>query len=163
MKKTNIVLAMVIAVFIICATIILVVAFQSNKEDNSVPVDIDFTALSSDIEESTNLDATKMSQITIEDLESEFGINRDWVKQVIGVEPYVNTSASMYIVIEATEGNVENVVTALKNFGQSYDEMWKKYLTEEYELVKNRRIGSKGNYAYFVVSDYAKDIVDLIK
>ena len=70
MKKTNIVLAMVIAVFIICATIILVVAFQSNKEDNSVPVDIDFTALSSDIEESTNLDATKMSQITIEDLES---------------------------------------------------------------------------------------------
>ena len=34
---------------------------------------------------------------------------------------------------------------------------------EEYEIVKNRQIGSKGNYVYFIVSDYSKDIIDLIK
>ena len=69
----------------------------------------------------------------------------------------------MYVIVKTTEGNAENVVNAFKEYGVSYDEMWKDYLAEEYELVKNRQIGAKGNYVYFVVSDYAKEIVELIK
>ena len=104
-----------------------------------------------------------MKQITIEDLQNDFSINSEWVKQVIGQRPYVNVTSSMYVIVEVTEGNVDNVVSAFERYGESYDEMWKDYLTEEYELVKNRLIGSKGNYVYFIVSDYASDIVDLIK
>ena len=69
----------------------------------------------------------------------------------------------MYVIVEATDGNVGNVLSAFEKYGEKYDEMWKDYLTEEYELVKNRKIGQKGNYVYFVVSNYAKNIVDLIK
>ncbi len=163
MKKTNVILGIVISIFVICAIVILIVAFANNKEEETVPVDIDFAALSSEIEESTNFDSTKMQQITIDVLEDDFTIQRDWIKQVIGQRPYVNVSSSMYVIVEATEGNVENIVSAFEKYGKSYDEMWKDYLTEEYELVKNRLIGSKGNYVYFVVNDYAKDIVDLIK
>ena len=104
-----------------------------------------------------------MKQITIEDLQNDFSINSEWVKQVIGQRPYVNVTSSMYVIVEVTEGNVDNVVSAFERYGESYDEMWKDYLTEEYELVKNRKIGAKGNYVYFIVSDYASDIVDLIK
>lgn len=162
MKKTNVILGIVIAIFIICATIILVVAFINNKEE-TVPVNIDFTALSSEIEDATDFDSTKMEQITVEELETSFNIKREWIKQVIGEKPYVNVSSSMYVIVEVTEGNVENVISAFEKYGNDYDEMWKDYLTEEYELVKNRQIGAKGNYVYFVVGDYAKDIVDLIK
>ncbi len=163
MKKTNVILGIVIAIFVICAVFILVNAVMSNKEDDTVPVNIDFAALSSEIEESTNFDSSKMKQITVEDLQNDFSINSEWVKQVIGQRPYVNVTASMYVIVEATDGNVENIVSAFEKYGDSYDEMWKDYLTEEYELVKNRQIGSKGNYVYFIVSDYANDIVDLIK
>lgn len=163
MKKTNVILAIVISVFIISAIAILVIAIGNNKEEEKVPVNIDFTALSSEIKDSTSFDRTKLQEITIEELETEFGIQKDWIKQVIGEKPYVNVTASMYVIIEVTEGNVENVVNALKTYGDSYDEMWKDYLTEEYELVKNRQIGSKGNYVYFVVCDYPQNIVDLIK
>lgn len=163
MKKTNVILGIVIAIFVICAIFILVNAVMNNKEDDTVPVNVDFAALSSEIEESTNFDSSKMKQITVEDLQNDFSINSEWVKQVIGQRPYVNVTASMYVIVEATDGNVENVVSAFEKYGDSYDEMWKDYLTEEYELVKNRQIGSKGNYVYFVVSDYANDIVDLIK
>ncbi len=163
MKKTNVVLAIVLAIFIISAVVIMVMAIINNKKDDTVPVNIDFTALSSNIEESTDFDTARMESISLTYLESEAGINPEWVSNYIGLKPYVNVSSNMYVIIEATEGNVENVVKALQNYGESYDEMWKDYLTEEYELVKNRQIGSKGNYAYFIVSDYAKDIVDLIK
>ncbi len=163
MKKTNIILGIVIAIFVICAIFILVNAVINNKPDDTVPVNVDFTALSSEIEESTNFDSSKMKQVTMEDLQDEFLINNEWVKQVIGQRPYVNVTSSMYVIVEVTEGNVDNVVSAFEKFGESYDEMWKNYLTEEYELVKNRKIGAKGNYVYFIVSDYASDIVDLIK
>ncbi len=163
MKKTNIILGIVIAIFVICAIFILANAVINNKPDDTVPVNVDFTALSSEIEESTNFDSSKMKQVTMEDLQDEFLINNEWVKQVIGQRPYVNVTSSMYVIVEVTEGNVDNVVSAFEKFGESYDEMWKNYLTEEYELVKNRKIGAKGNYVYFIVSDYASDIVDLIK
>lgn len=163
MKKTNIILAIVLAIFVISAITILTIAIINNTEKETVPVNVDFEALSSNIEEITSMDKTKMKQITKDDLQEEFNINSDWVNQVIGVKPYVNISSSMYVIVEATEGNVDNVITAFKEYGNKYDDMWKDYLTEEYELVKNRQIGSKGNYVYFIVSDYAKDIIDLIK
>lgn len=163
MKKTNIILGIVIAIFIICAVTILVTAIINNTEKETVPVNVDFTALSSNIEEITNMDNTKMQQISIEELQSEFNISPEWIKQVIGVKPYVNVSSSMYVIVEVTDGNTNNVINAFKEYGNKYDEMWKDYLAEEYEIVKNRQIGSKGNYVYFIVSDYSKDIIDLIK
>lgn len=163
MKKTNVILGIVIAIFVICAATILVIAVINNTEKETVPVDVDFTTLSSNIEEITNMDSSKMQQITTEELQSDFNINPEWVTQVIGVKPYVNISASMYVIVEATDGNVDNVISAFESYGDSYDEMWKDYLAEEYELVENRQIGSKGNYVYFIVSDYAKNIIDLIK
>ncbi len=163
MKKTNVILGIVISIFIVCAVTVLVIAVKMNTEKETVPVNVDFELLSSNIEETTNMDSSKMQQITSEDLKSEFNINAEWVNKVIGEKPYVNISSSMYVIIEATDGNVDNIISAFNEYGIKYDEMWKDYLTEEYELVKNRLIGSKGNYVYFIVSDYAKDIVDLIK
>lgn len=163
MKKTNVILGIVISIFIVCAVTVLVIAVMMNTEKETVPVNVDFELLSSNIEETTNMDTSKMQNITSEDLQSEFNINADWVSKMIGVRPYVNISSSMYVIVEATDGNVDNIISAFNNFGVEYDKMWKDYLTEEYELVKNRLIGSKGNYVYFVVSDYAKDIVELIK
>lgn len=163
MKKNNIILGIVVGIFVICAVTILVMAVINNKEEETVPVNIDFEALSSDIEEYTNIDMAKMEQITKDELQDDFNIKPEWVKQWIGVKPYLNVNSNMVIIIETTEESVENVIDALETFGKKYDNTWKNYLAEEYELVKNRLVGSKGNYVYFIVSDYAKDIVDLIK
>lgn len=163
MKKTNVILGIVISIFIVCAITVLVIAVMMNTEKETVPVNVDFELLSSNIEETTNMDSSKMQHITNDDLQSEFNISPEWINKMIGMKPYVNISSSMYVIIEAKEGNVDNIINAFNQYGIKYDEMWKDYLTEEYELVKNRLIGSKGNYVYFVVSDYAKDIVDLIK
>lgn len=163
MKKTNVILGIVIGIFAICAITILIVAMVNSMKDDTVPVNIDFAALSSNIEEATSLDTAKMQEVTLDDLQQDFNINAEWVKQVIGERPYLNVNASMYVIVEATEGNVTNVTKAFEKYGETYENMWKDYLADEYELVQTRQIGSKGNYVYFIVGDFAKDIVELIK
>ncbi len=163
MKKTNVILTCVIAVFVISAVIVLTVALMSNIEKDVVPVDLDLTLLSTNIEDSTDLDNANLQAITMEDLTDKFYIKQEWVKDFIGKVPSVNISSNMYIIIEATEGNVENIKQAFRDYGDTYEELWKDYLAEDYELVQNRKIGSKGNYVYFIVDVYSEDIVDLIK
>ena len=53
MKKTNIILAIVISVFIISAIAILVIAIGNNDDKEEIPVNVDFTALSLEIKDST--------------------------------------------------------------------------------------------------------------
>lgn len=163
MKKTNVILGVVIALFIVIAATILIVAIVSNIPKDTIPDNVDLEALSNSIEEVTNMDNTKMQEITEEELVNDFKIDSSWYEEFIGEKPYLNISASMYVIVKATDGNVENIENAFKEYGNSYDELWNNYLAEEYELVKNRTIGAKGNYVYFVVSDYSKEIVDLIK
>lgn len=163
MKKTNVILGVIIAVFVICAATILLIAYNKNKENEDTPVQIDLAALSMKIEESTDFDSSKMKQVTLSDLVNDFGVDESWVSGVIGEIPYVNVSSSMYVVVEATDGNVDNLINAFENYGNTYEGLWKDYLPEEYELVKNRKIGSVGNYVYFIVSDYASNIIDLMK
>ncbi len=163
MKKTNVMIAIVIAIFVICAAVILLVAINNSTKDDAIPTNVDFDALALDIEELTGIDSTKMQTITNVELQDEFQVSTEWVSRVIGQKPYVNVTSSMYVIVEATDGNVDNIIAAFEKYGIKYDEIWKDYLTEEYELVKNRMIGSKGNYVYFIVSDSAKEIVELIK
>ena len=163
MKKTNIILAIIIAVFVLSAAIILIIAVNNNKERETIPTDIDFETLSFNIEETTDFGDSKMENIILDDLVQDYGIYAEWVEEVIGKKPYVNVASKTYIIIKATEGNIQNVISALEDYGNNYENIWKRYLPEEYELVKARKIGSKGNYVYFIVDDYAEDIINLIK
>lgn len=163
MKKTNIILGVVVACFVIVAATILIVAIVSNIPKETIPENVDLQALSDSIEEVTNMDSTKMQQITQEELINEFKLDESWIEEFIGEKPFLNISSSMYVIVKVKDGNVDNVLNAFKEYGNSYDDLWKDYLAEEYELVKNRSIGAKGNYVYFIVSDYSSEIVDLIK
>lgn len=163
MKKTNVILTAVLAVFVISAIIILTVAIASNKEKEVVPVDLDLKLLSTNIEEATDLDNANLEPITLEDLKEDFKMDESWIKDFTGKVPSVNINSNTYIIVEATDGNVEKVKKAFEEYGVAYEDIWKDYLADEYELVQNRKIGAKGNYVYFIIDTYAQDIIDLIK
>ena len=80
MKKTNVILGIVIAAFIIIAAVILLVAGLSNRENKKAPENVDFVALSNSIEEVTNLDPTKMEEITKDDLVNDFKLDESWIE-----------------------------------------------------------------------------------
>ena len=96
--------------------------------------------------------------ITIEELNTIYGINTENVEQVVGKMPMMNVQASMYVLIQAKDGTVDTVRAELDEYAKQYEEQWSMYLPEQYELVQNRKVGTIGNTVYMIISENAETL-----
>ena len=158
MKKN--VLSVILAIVIIL--VVVVVAYfilNKNEEEKS----LDLNATSQTLSNSAPFNELATMDITIDLLSSVYGINTQNVENVIGKMPMMNVQASMYLLIQTKEGTAETVKAELDQYATKYEEQWSTYLPEQYELVKQRKTGVKGNYVYLIVSENAADLEALIK
>lgn len=130
---------------------------------NKKKVEIDLAALNQKIETTGHYNEMSMMTIDKAILSSLMEIPENEVEEVIGGMPMMNIQASMYIVIKATPGNVENVKQKLEAYGKAQEATWERYLPAQYEIVKNRKVGTIGDYAYLVIAENADDVVAVIK
>lgn len=152
----------VLAVIVIIALIIGIYAV-SNNNNTPATQNIDLTALNGEIQVKGQYDQMSTMPIDKEVAKSVYEIEENQIEEIIGAMPMMNVHASMYVVIKATDGNVENVKAKLEAYGQSYEQQWERYLPEQYDLVKNRKIGTNGNYVYMIVAKNAGEVEALIK
>ena len=134
--------------------------FNFNKEEN---VTIDLQALNTTLSEKEPFNELATVDITEETLQTMYQISPEEVDEVIGKMPMMNVQASMYLVIKAVAGTVDSVKTKVEQYGTSYEAQWATYLPEQYELVKQRKTGVKGNYIYLIISENAANLEALIK
>lgn len=165
MKKRNIILIIISIILVIIIGIALVVFLNynnstSNKDEN---ISISLDELDKKIEQTNEFEFLKMNAITDDEASAKFLIDKSKIKNIIGREPIVHTKSGMYVVIQTDLDNIQDVKLALESYGSEYEEQWKTYLPDQYELVKNRKIGIKGNYVYMIVSESPEKILELIK
>ncbi len=165
MKKRNIILIIISIILVIIIGIALVVFLNynnstSNKDEN---ISISLDELDKKIEQTNEFEFLKMNAITDDEASAKFLIDKSKIKNIIGREPIVHTKSGMYVVIQTDLDNIQDVKLALESYGSEYEEQWKTYLPDQYELVKNREIGVKGNYVYMIVSESPEKILELIK
>ena len=165
MKKRNIILIIISILLVIIIGIALVIFLNynnstSNKDEN---ISISLDELDKKIEQSNEFEFSKMNPITDDEASAKFLIDKSKIKNIIGREPIVHTKSGMYVIIETDSDNIQDVKLALESYGSEYEEQWKTYLPDQYELVKNREIGVKGNYVYMIVSESPEKILELIK
>lgn len=165
MKKRNIILIIISIVLVIIIGIALVVFLNynnstSNKDEN---ISISLDELDKKIEQTNEFESLKMNAITDDEASAKFLIDKSKIKNIIGREPIVHTKSGMYVVIQTDLDNIQDVKLALESYGSEYEEQWKTYLPDQYELVKNREIGVKGDYVYMIVSESPEKILELIK
>lgn len=165
MKKRNIILIIISIVLVIIIGIALVVFLNynnstSNKDEN---ISISLDELDKKIEQTNEFEFLKMNAITDDEASAKFLIDKSKIKNIIGREPIVHTKSGMYVVIQTDLDNIQDVKLALESYGSEYEEQWKTYLPDQYELVKNREIGVKGDYVYMIVSESPEKILELIK
>lgn len=165
MKKRNIILIIISIILVIIIGIALVVFLNynnstSNKDEN---ISISLDELDKKIEQTNEFEFLKMNAITDDEASAKFLIDKSKIKNIIGREPIVHTKSGMYVVIQTDLDNIQDVKLALESYGREYEEQWKTYLPDQYELVKNREIGVKGNYVYMIVSESPEKILELIK
>ena len=156
----KIIYGLIALVIIIAIVVVFYLLISKNKEEN---VNIDMQALNTTLSSQPPFNELATTDVTVETLEAVLQINADEVEEVIGKMPMMNVQASMYVVIKAKEGAVDSVKTKVEKYGTAYEEQWATYLPAQYELVKQRKIGVKGNYVYLIVSENASDLEALIK
>ena len=167
MKKRNIILIIISILLVIIIGIALVIFLNynnstSNKDEN---ISISLDELDKKIEQTNEFEFLKMNAITDDEASAsaKFLIDKSKIKNIIGREPIVHTKSGMYVVIQTDSDNIQDVKLALESYGSEYEEQWKTYLPDQYELVKNREIGVKGNNVYMIVSESPEKILELIK
>ena len=153
MKKT--VLSVIVAIVIIVAVVVGAYFILNGSEEEKT---IDLNTASQTLSNSSPFNELSTMDITIDVLSSVYGINTQNVENVIGKMPMMNVQASMYLLIQAKDGTVETVKDELDKYAQQYEEQWSTYLPEQYELVKNRKMGTAGNVAYMIVSENAETL-----
>ncbi len=164
MSKKIIYVLIVLVVIIAVAVAVYFLTTQNQQEgDNANNVTIDLQALNTTLSSQPPFNEMATMDITMETLNTMYQITADEVEAVIGKMPMMNVQASMYLVIQAKDGAVDSVKTKVENYGTAYEEQWATYLPAQYELVKQRKIGVKGNYVYLIVSENSSELEALIK
>lgn len=165
MKKRNIILIIIsiVLVIIIGIALVLFLNYNNSKSNKDENISISLDELDKKIEQTNEFEFLKMNAITDDEASAKFLIDKSKIKNIIGREPIVHTKSGMYVVIQTDLDNIQDVKLALESYGSEYEEQWKTYLPDQYELVKNREIGVKGDYVYMIVSESPEKILELIK
>ena len=66
--------------------------------------------------------------------------------------PMINVRANLYVLARPVEGKEEEAKANLDAFMDSYEEQWERYLPDQYELVKARKVGEVGGYYVYLIS-----------
>lgn len=162
------IIGMIVAAFILIAIVVAVVVVKVSKVDTNESEKAGQTAINL---EDLNKDFAKMApfdEMASMDIDSTmltdvFQIDEDLLEGYIGKFPMMMVHASMYLVVEAKDGEVETVKEQVEAYAELYEEQWASYLPEQYELVKDRKCGVSGNFVYLFVGESAAEMEELMK
>lgn len=151
-KKILIILVVILIVVVLGAGIYFIL--NNRSENKSLDVELAGQTLANN----TPFNEMATMDITIEELNTIYGINTENVEQVVGKMPMMNVQASMYVLMQVKDGTVDTVRAELDEYAKQYEEQWSMYLPEQYELVQNRKVGTIGNTVYMIISENAETL-----
>jgi len=158
MKKSLLITIIIVAVLVIAVVVLFATGVIGNKN-----VELNLQEVSTKIvdnsvfKEMATMDIDKETAVSLMELEE------GQVEEVVGKVPMMNVHASMFVIIKANDGKVDEVLQKVENYATNYEAQWERYLPEQYEIVKNREVGKIGSYVYMIVAENASELVKNIK
>lgn len=159
-ENTKVLIAVLIVFIFVCLGIFVAYVFIP-KQDKLI--NLDLQELKTEIENTGKYNEIASTDITKDNIEEIFNIKKEDVEEVIGKSPLVEIKSSMYAIVKVKDGMQEYIKEKFEVYSKEKEKQWESFLAEQYDLVKNRKIGIVGNYVYIIVSSSADDIEKLIK
>ena len=163
MNNKKITIAVIIIAIIITVGITVLVYDNSLKSDDKAVVNINMEELNTKFSTYSEFSDSKNTNIDKTTAVNTFGIDESSIQEVIGKMPLINIKSSMFVIIKVTDGSQELVKQKLETYVTNYEKQWSNYLEDQYNLVKSRQLGIKGNYVYLIISENASELKKLIK
>lgn len=137
---------------LICAVCIL---SGCSKEEEIKNVSI--SEINKKIEE--NVDISQMRTANMDKLKKLYDVKEDDVEEFILYTAPTNIKADELAIIKVKKSeSIENIKNNISKRVEKKGNSFKDYLPEEYYLIENHILTTKGNYIFFVISDKAEDI-----
>ncbi len=90
--------------------------------------------------------------LTDDNLESMIGINPKDLKDYVIYLPMSITNTNLYMVIEPEKGAKDTVVKAVDEYLNRLEKNFETYLPDQYEIIKNRKETTYGDYLIYIAS-----------
>lgn len=162
MKNNKLIITSIclLVILVLLVSILIFLVFQVINTKESVSK---IEKLNNAILDIPSFSKSGMDEITKENVKEIFDIDESYIENVAGKIPLFNISSSMYVVVEVKNTyDVEMVKEKLDTYAKNYEKTWESYMEDQYNIVLNREISSKGKYVYLIISDDKNDILNLI-
>ncbi len=153
-KKVIIITAVVVVVLI---AIILGVVFIGGQKK-----ELNLQELNTAISEMQPFNEMQTAEIDDSILTSLYEMSEEDYEEAVGKMPMMNIQASMYLIVKAKEGKVDTVKEKVEAYATTQEEIWSRYLPEQYDLVQKRKLNVVGDYVYLIIAETADEIEALI-
>ncbi len=148
-------------VAIVIALIIAVVVLVMPKEETKKEINLE--EVSNKITENSAFKEMATEDISTDTLKNYFQVNTENVEKVVGKVPLMNVHSSLYVIIQAKEGKANEVKEDLNEFLKGYEELWSRYLPDQYEYVQNRKFDVIGDYVYLIIAEDSGKLENIVK
>ena len=150
MKRMKRILALTLSAVLLLA---LLCACGGN-ENSDTNVTIDINALWDEITALGEMPA--MMPLTDDDLNNLYGIDPADLESYVASVPMMNVHATEFFIAKVKDGKMDTVKSALQSRQAALDTQWSQYLPDQYALVQNYKLTTRGSYIIFAVSQYAE-------
>ena len=101
-----------------------------------------------------------LMEVDAETLEMLYGIKPEWVTAYDCRIPMMNVHATELFVAEVKDGNMDAVKAGIEKRLGDLELQWEHYLADQYELVKNAKVITSGNYILMCIGHDAAAAAD---
>lgn len=164
------VIGIIVAVLLVVAVIVAVVVVNGNKDEDTAEnkqaagnVEINLEELNEEWAGMAPFNEMATMDVDSTMLSDVFQVEEDLLEEYVGKFPMMMVHASMYLVVEAKDGEVETVREQVEAYATAYEAQWEQYLPEQYDLVKDRKCGVSGNFVYLFIGESAEEMEALMK
>lgn len=104
-----------------------------------------------------------LTQIDDEVLRTQFDINPTDLDSYLIATPMMMTQTNGYYILKPASGKENVVKEKMTTYMTNLEEQWKTYLPDQYELVKNRKEVTYGDYLIYIISSDNDKVFEEIK
>ena len=104
-----------------------------------------------------------MDEMSLDILTQVYALTSDDVDSFVLKTPLINVQATEIFIAKVKPGRMDAVKEAVTGRYKALDEIWSRYLPDQYELVKNYKTAEKGDFFIFVVAEEADKIISIFE
>lgn len=101
--------------------------------------------------------------LTDDNLESMVGINKELLEEYVVYIPMAIVNTNLYMVLKPKEGKIDEVKKQVETYIESLEKTFETYLPDQYQIIKNRKETTYGDYLIYIASEDNERVLRTIK